>query len=165
MALPPCHLLYQFIVKPLNTNERLDFYQPGRLTFDESEERSEYLDALNVPKFYLDLNMYQRSVDVMLGCPFNLASMSLLLMIFAKVSNMIPGIATWIGGDTHLYLDHIELAKEQITRKPYELPELKINKELNNLEDILALTIDDFELLNYQSHPKIEAELFTGLKK
>ena len=173
MALPPCHLLYQFIVRPLSQRERIDWWfntkKPNRDvvdSFDEysEEEKLEYLDKY-VPNFYLDLNMYQRSCDAMIGIPFNLASMSLLLMIFAKVSNMIPGVATWIGGDTHLYLDHIELAKEQITRKPYELPELKINKELNNLEDILALTIDDFELLNYQSHPKIEAELFTGLKK
>ena len=109
--------------------------------------------------------MYQRSCDSFLGVPFNLASMSLLLMLFAKVNNMIPGVSTWIGGDTHLYVNHVELAKMQIDREPYKLPELKINKELNCLDDILNLTINDFELIDYVSHPAIKAELFTGLKK
>ena len=78
---------------------------------------------------------------------------------------MLPGIATWIGGDVHIYLDHVPMVKEQLKREPYKLPELKINKELNTLDDILALTIDDFELVGYESHPAIKAELFTGLKK
>ena len=101
----------------------------------------------------------------MIGVPFNIASMSLLLMIFAKVSNMIPGVSTWIGGDTHLYVDHLDQVKEQLSRTPFKLPTLNINKELNNLEDILALKITDFELQNYVSYDAIKAELFTGLKK
>ena len=109
--------------------------------------------------------MYQRSVDSQLGLGFNLASMSLLLMIIAKVNNMIAGVANWVGGDTHLYVDHIEQAKEQITRIPFNLPTMNINKELNSLEDILSLTINDFELLDYKYHPSIKSELFTGLKK
>ena len=169
MALPPCHLLYQFIVRPLSQKERLDYHfnvEKGEffLTGDD-KEIDLYMDACNIPKFYLDLNMYQRSCDTLLGVPFNIASMSLLLKLFAEVNNMLPGIATWIGGDTHLYVNHIELAKEQISRVPYDLPELLIKKELRNLDDILALTIEDFELLGYQSHPAIKAELFTGLKK
>jgi thymidylate synthase len=169
MALPPCHLLYQFIVRPLSQKERLDYHfvvEKGEffLTGDD-KEIDLYMDACDIPKFYLDLNMYQRSCDTLLGVPFNIASMSLLLKLFAEVNNMLPGIATWIGGDTHLYVNHIELAKEQISRVPYSLPELLIKKELRNLNDILALTIEDFELLGYQSHPAIKAELFTGLKK
>lgn len=150
MALPPCHLLYQFIVRPLSKEEWT--YLMGNTT-------------IQVPKFYLDLNMYQRSCDTFLGVPFNLASMSLLLMIIAKASNMIAGVATWIGGDTHLYVDHIPMVKEQLERTPYKLPKLYIKKELNSLDDILALTIDDFELVGYEYHPPIKAELFTGLKK
>jgi len=165
MALPPCHLMYHFIVRPLTTSERLEFYEPERLTFDESEERHKYLDALNVPKFYLDLNMYQRSCDFALGIPYNLASMSLLLMIFSKTSNMIPGIATWIGGDVHIYLNHIEQLKEQQKRKPYNLSNMNIKKDIHNLDDILSLSINDFELTNYKSHDKIDYELFVGLKK
>lgn len=168
MALPPCHLLYQFIVRPLNFNERTNLY--GKMGYDlpnfnTDEEYARLFDNANVPKFYLDLNMYQRSCDTFLGVPFNIASMSILLMIFAEASNMIAGVARWIGGDTHLYVDHIPVVKEQLTRKPYKLPELIITKELHSLEDILALTIDDFELVGYKSHPAIKAELFTGLKK
>jgi thymidylate synthase len=78
---------------------------------------------------------------------------------------MIPGVATWIGGDTHLYVDHLDVAKEQIKREIFKLPELKINKELKTLDDILNLIIDDFELIGYESHEKIKAELHTGYKK
>ena len=91
--------------------------------------------------------------------------MSLLLMLFAKVNNMIPGMSTWIGGDTHLYINHIDNIKEQLKRESYKLPQMKINKELNSLEDILNLTINDFELINYVSHPIIKFELFVGLNK
>jgi thymidylate synthase len=91
--------------------------------------------------------------------------MSLLLTILAKASEMIPGVATWIGGDTHLYVDHLPLAKEQISREPMKLPKMNINKDLKSLDDILNLTIDDFELVDYNCHPAIKAELFAGLKK
>lgn len=174
MALPPCHLLYHFIVRPLSHEERINWWfhnrKPNRDVVDSFDEDSvekqiEYLNGSDIPKFYLDLNMYQRSCDTLLGVPFNIASMSLLLKIVAKASNMIPGISNWIGGDTHLYVDHIDQVKEQLTREPFELPYLLINKGLNSLEDILELTIDDFELVDYNSHDKIKAELFTGLKK
>lgn len=163
MALPPYHLLYQFIVRPMDLMERNEL--ASKLDFRPHEVGHNAFDEFGVPKFYLDLNMYQRSVDSFLGCPFNIASMSLLLMIFARACNMIPGTAVWMGGDTHLYINHIDAAKGQLTRKPYNLPQMKINKELNGLDDILALTIDDFELIGYESHPAIKAELFTGLKK
>jgi len=169
MALPPCHLLYQFIVRPLSFEERetLLYKLIGhRLPFEYTkDEIVRDLDNANIPKFYLDLNMYQRSVDTLLGCPFNLASMSLLLMLFAKASNMISGVATWVGGDTHLYLNHIPMVSEQVNRVPYKLPNLLIKKDIDSLADILELTINDFELKNYISHPAIKAELFTGLKK
>lgn len=168
MALPPCHLLYQFIVRPLTLEERVKIYgidiinktDAGYYSRTDAEIR---MDIAKVPKFYLDLNMYQRSCDVALGVPTNLASMSLLLIIMAKVSNMIAGQATWIGGDTHIYVNHINGLKEQLLREPFKLPKININKELSSLEDILSLTIDDFELVDYQSHPKIKFELFVGL--
>jgi len=178
MALPPCHLLYQFIVRPLTLEEReviaveRGIYSKEEFTnlVGEKVSDEEYVPRLldeeqNVPKFYLDLNMYQRSCDTFLGVPFNCASMSLLLMIMAKASNMIAGTATWIGGDTHLYVDHVPMVKEQLNREPYSLPKMNINKNISSLEDILALTIDDFELTDYVSHDTIKAELFTGLKK
>jgi thymidylate synthase len=160
MALPPCHLLYQFIVRPISDEKRAELYG-----YDPDESTLDDIDDNDVPKFYLDLNMYQRSCDTFLGVPFNIASMSLLLHIFAKTSNMIPGVATWIGGDTHLYVDHIPQVKEQLTRTPKKLPTLTIKKDLKTLYDILSLTIDDFILENYKSYDAIKAELFTGLKK
>lgn len=173
MALPPCHLLYQFIVTPLSAEDRWDLMQsddvkwnePLGMENDSDEEIHRICDEHNIPKFYLNVNMYQRSCDTFLGVPFNLASMSLLLMIMAKATNMIPLKARWVGGDVHLYKSHISVVEEQLTRAPKYLPQMKINKELNSLEDILELTIDDFELLNYESFDKLTAELFTGNKK
>jgi len=178
-ALPPCHLLYQFIVRPLSLEERRDLAQeyasnnnklPLCIDAHGWEGTPEYMKVIddtgwNIPKFYLDLNMYQRSVDTALGAGFNLASMSLLLMLISKASNMVAGISNWIGGDTHIYVNHLDGVKEQLKREPYDLPEMKINKELDTLEDIMNLTIDDFELINYKSHPTIKFELSVGLKK
>jgi thymidylate synthase len=169
MALPPCHLLYQFIVRPMTVQERCEIYfkKQGYYPYGDDENKEAQLNCslVNIPRYYLDLNMYQRSCDTLLGVPFNIASMSILLMIMAKVSNMVAGDAFWIGGDTHIYIDHIPMVKEQLTREPYPLSKLIIKKELNILYDILTLKIDDFELLGYESHPAIKAELFTGLKK
>ena len=159
-ALPPCHLLYQFIVRPISLEERKSLFVDTR----KADVREQVLDGI-IPKFYLDLNMYQRSCDSACGIPFNLASMSLLLHIIAKVSKMIPGVATWIGGDTHLYIPHIETVKKQIKRRPYKLPTIKILKDIKTLEDVVSLTIDDFELCDYQSHDKLNYELFAGLNK
>lgn len=165
MALPPCHLLYQFIVRPLTNQERLEYYYAASDGETSPPRSQEDYDSIHSPKFYLDLNMYQRSVDTFLGASFNLASMSCFLKIMAKTCNMLEGVATWIGGDTHIYVPHIDMVKEQLNRTPYELPRLLINKNLNSLNDILELTIDDFELVNYKFHPAIKAELFVGLKK
>jgi thymidylate synthase len=167
MALPPCHLLYQFIVRPLTEEERIKELgvDDTMISSDQEFSVTNFLDSAGVPKFRLDLNMYQRSCDTFLGVPFNIASMSILLMIMAKVANMLPGVATWIGGDTHLYLDHIPVVKEQLKRDPYDLPVLNICKELKTLEDILDLRIEDFELCDYTWHPALKAELFTGVKK
>ena len=171
MALPPCHLLYQFIVRPLSLDEREEYYNEKMVLYQEffhtknSGFNNEELDSFNVPKFYLDLNMYQRSCDIFLGVPFNIASMSLLLTIIAKASGMIAGVTNWIGGDTHMYVSHLDAVKEQLSRAPTELPTISINKDIKTLEDICNLTIDDIELIDYVPQDKIKAELFTGLKK
>ena len=173
MALPPCHLLYQFIVRPLSFEEREklakitknEYIQLVGTEIGEKEYEERVLNEQNVPRFYLDLNMYQRSCDTFLGVPFNLASMSILLMIMAKVSNMLPGVAYWIGGDVHVYVDHIPMVQEQLKRIPKGLPNLTIKKDLKTLDDMLALTIDDFVLTDYNPDDAIKAELFTGVKK
>jgi thymidylate synthase len=172
MALPPCHLLYQFIVRPMTQEQRIDYaknngyeeeyYSILPIHYDELKT---WLDNKNIPKFYLDMNMYQRSCDTLLGVPFNLASMSLLLMIIAKVSNMLPGVAYWTGGDVHVYVDHIPMVQEQLKRIPKGLPNLIIKKELKTLDDILSLEYEDFVLTDYDPDDAIKAELFTGVKK
>jgi len=172
MALPPCHLLYQFIVRPLTTEQRWEYLQSVewndfKQQSVEDTELNRICNEHNVPKFYLDLNLYQRSCDTMLGVPYNISSMSILLKIMAKVSNMLPGVATWIGGDTHLYVNHLPAVDEQLAREPKELPTMEINKEINTLENILALKFEDFDLQGYNPHPKLKnpTDLFTGIKK
>jgi len=110
---------------------------------------------------YLSLMWNQRSVDTFLGLPFNIASYGLLLEIIAKEVNMIPDELIGNLGDVHLYSNHIEQAKEQITRVPYELPTIKIEDDVVWAEyDCLpSYSIKDFTLENYQSHPAIKAPL------
>lgn len=105
---------------------------------------------------YLDLHMYQRSVDVFLGLPFNIASYSLLLMMVAQVTGMVPGNFIWTGGDTHLYVNHIEQAREIITREPKPLPEVILNEKVRNIDDF---KYEDITLLNYEAHPHIKADI------
>ena len=171
MALPPCHLLYQFIVRPLSTEDRWDLMQdaewniPLDMKNDSDEEVHRICDEHDIPKFYLDLNMYQRSCDIFLGVPFNIASMSLLLMIIAEASGMIAGVANWIGGDTHMYVSHRDAVEEQLSRTPTKLPTVAFTKKFKTLEDICNLSINDIYLVDYESQDTIKAELFTGLKK
>jgi thymidylate synthase len=106
----------------------------------------------------------QRSVDTFLGLPFNIASYALLLEIIAKEVNMVPEELIGNLGDVHLYNNHIEQAKEQFTREPFKLPKLSINDEFWNpkigiIEQIQHIKPDDFQLIDYQSHPAIKAPL------
>ena len=117
MALPPCHLLFQFYV----VNGRLD------------------------------CQLYQRSADVALGVPFNIASYAALMQIIAQECELIPGIFTHTIGDAHIYLNHIEGLEEQLTRTPKKLPKLKIAKK-----PIDQLKFEDFELVDYEHDPFIK---------
>ena len=120
MALPPCHLLYQFYVAD------------GRLS----------------------CQLYQRSADVFLGVPFNIASYALLLLMVAQVSGLKPGDFVHTFGDVHLYSNHIEQARLQLSREPRELPTLKLNREV---DDIFSFRFEDFVLEDYDPHPHIKA--------
>jgi thymidylate synthase len=125
MALPPCHLLYQFDV----TNGKLNCMWT------------------------------QRSVDSLLGLPFNISSYALLTVLLAKITNLQPGTLTFSGGDTHIYLNHIDQCNEQISREPFPFPQLNIKKDIKTLEDIEALALEDLELVGYQSHAAIKAPM------
>lgn len=153
-ALPPCHLLFQFYAIRMKEEDRLellfnsnapDFAKDGGL-----------VDEVGIPKYWLDLQMYQRSCDTFLGVPFNIASYSLLLMMVAQVTNSVAREFIWTGGDTHLYLNHINQAKIQIMREPRKLPEMIINPKIRNIEEF---SYEDFELKEYYPHPYIKGEI------
>lgn len=123
------------------------------------------IDNMNLPpchilfQFYvadgkLSCQLYQRSADTFLGVPFNIASYALLTMMVAQVCDLQPGDFVYTTGDTHLYLDHIEQAKLQLTREPRKLPKMKINP---NVKSIFDFQYEDFELVDYDPHPHIKA--------
>ncbi len=102
----------------------------------------------------LSCQLYQRSADVFLGVPFNIASYALLVLMMAQVTGLEPGEFIWTGGDTHLYTNHLEQSKLQLTREPRQLPAMVINPDV---KDIFDFKFEDFELVNYNPHPGIKA--------
>lgn len=120
MALPPCHLLFQFYVAD------------GRLS----------------------CQLYQRSADVFLGVPFNIASYALLTLMVAQVCDLKPGEFIWTGGDVHIYSNHMEQVLEQLQREARPLPTMKLNPDV---KDIFEFRFEDFELIGYDPHPAIKA--------
>lgn len=122
MALPPCHILFQFYVAG------------GRLS----------------------CQLYQRSADIFLGVPFNIASYSLLTMMIARVTSLQPGEFIHTLGDAHIYLNHLDQVKLQLSREPYPLPVMEINPEV---KDIFRFSYDDFRLVGYNAHPGIKGDI------
>lgn len=122
MALPPCHLLFQFYVAN------------GKLS----------------------CQLYQRSGDIFLGVPFNIASYSLLTMMMAQVTGLEPGEFIHTIGDAHIYSNHLEQIQEQLSREPGPLPQMKLNP---NVQSLFDFTYDDFELVGYDPHPKISGKV------
>ena len=177
MVLPPCHYGFQVYTRESSLEERGELFKktyPGKSVDDfapggmEVQSIRHQLDTrynnANIPKRAISLMWNQRSVDTFLGLPFNIASYALLLEIIAKEVNMVPDELIGNLGDVHLYSNHIEQAKEQITRVPYELPKLKFNPvflanlEHKGLDEAINGQVN-FELENYQSHPAIKAPL------
>jgi thymidylate synthase len=170
MVLPPCHYGFQVYTRELSLEERWEQYNKLGLNIEvngtllELKHMGTPFYPKSLPQRAISLMWNQRSVDTFLGLPFNIASYALLLEIIAKEVNMIPDEIIGNLGDVHLYLDHIEQAKEQISRKPFDLPKLKMNPIfLANLEhksfDEAINGVVSFELENYQSHPAIKAPL------
>jgi thymidylate synthase len=102
----------------------------------------------------LSCQLYQRSADIFLGVPFNIASYAILTHMMAQVCDLEVGDFVWTGGDCHLYSNHLEQADLQLSRETLALPQLKINPAK---KDIFSFEFDDFELVNYESHPHIKA--------
>lgn len=107
-----------------------------------------------VAQGHLSCQLYQRSADIFLGLPFNIASYALLTMMIAQVTDLKPGEFIWTGGDCHLYLNHLEQAREQLSRTPRPLPVMKLNPDV---KDLFAFRYEDFELIGYDPHPHIKA--------
>lgn len=166
-ALPPCHTLWQTAVSPLSFERRvvwaksLGFTEP-QARYANREEKDRTLTALldheGYPTHELHLKLYQRSADWFLGVPFNIASYALLTMMIAKVCGLAPGKFIHTFGSAHLYENHIEQAKTQLARTPFEAPRMKIRGEGSSLE-IDGFKFEDFELLDYEHHPKISAPI------
>ena len=104
----------------------------------------------------LSCQLYQRSADLFLGVPFNIASYALLTLMVAQVVGLKPGEFVHTFGDVHLYLNHVDQAREQLTREPYPLPKMRINPDVT---DLFAFRYEDFELVDYVAHPHIKAEV------
>jgi thymidylate synthase len=126
MALPPCHCLFQFFVAPSETGG-------GKLS----------------------CQLYQRSADVFLGVPFNIASYALLTMMMAQVTGLEPGEFVHTLGDAHLYLNHLDQAREQLSREPLPLPTMHIAPRPN----LFSFEYEDFQLEGYRPHPSIPAPI------
>ena len=160
MVLPPCHYGFQVYTRELTSQERFDYgYEKVKRETGLDDVRVELnMDAL--PKRAISLMWNQRSVDTFLGLPFNIASYGLLLEIIAKEVNMVPDELVGNLGDVHLYKNHIEQAKEQIGREPFELPKLGMDyRDGEYNKDLTDFVPDDFVLFDYQSHPSIKAPL------
>jgi len=154
MVLPPCHYGFQIYTRELNLDERIDIHNGYRDPLSRSSDYfHEHMDMYGIPRRAISLMWNQRSVDTFLGLPFNIASYATLLLLIAKEVDMMPEYLIGNLGDTHLYSNHIEQAKEQVEREPYKLPQLKITKS-----DILNGEFE-YELLKYESHPSIKAIL------
>jgi thymidylate synthase len=104
----------------------------------------------------LSCQLYQRSADIFLGVPFNIASYALLTLMLAQVSGLQPGEFVHTFGDSHLYLNHLEQAQTQLSRTPRPLPQMRLNPARTSIE---AFEYDDFELMNYDPHPAIKAPI------
>lgn len=122
MALPPCHIMFQFYVAD------------GRLS----------------------CQLYQRSADIFLGVPFNIASYAILTHMVAQVTGLRPGDFVHTLGDAHIYLNHLEQVKLQLSREPFKLPQMVVNPDVN---DILKFRYEDFELTGYVAHPNIKGDI------
>jgi len=160
-ALPPCHTLFQFYVEELTLEERVDYAQRNRAEFNHltspTMTNEEALDLAQVPKYGLSCQLYQRSGDLFLGVPYNIASYALLTFLVAELVGMIPWRFHHTFGDVHIYSNHLEQVREQLGRCPMPLPHLDIATWVRGYEYLDELQIGDIELIGYESHPFIKA--------
>jgi len=159
-ALPPCHCLFHFHTEELTSGERCEILHDRGLRTSHkmawTQQDIDECDKYNIPTRRLNCLLYQRSQDTALGNPFNVASYSLLTAMMSQVVNMVPGTFTHSTGDTHIYLNHIDGLKLQLTREPKKLPSVWLNPEVKSLFDF---KYDDIKLLDYEFHPTIKFDV------
>jgi len=165
-ALPPCHCLFHFNTEELTAEERIiiaankhEYIKIGLLNGVDSEIWEIECDKLGIPKRRLNCLLYQRSCDTFLGVPFNIASYGLLTSMVAHAVGMIPGEFVHTYGDLHIYQNHLDQVKEQLTREPMQLPKLWLNPKVNNIFDF---RFEDIRIDGYESHPAIKGEVSVG---
>ena len=168
-SLPACHVLFQahtvlldldFRIKWVKENMRAPLKDFLLESLDKEEFTDDQISDLfnehRVPVYGIKLQMYQRSADIALGVPYNIASYALLTHMLAQVTNMIPLELIWMGGDAHIYDNHLEGLREQLKREPLTLPELKLNPAVSSIFDF---KLDDIHLAGYEFHDKIAFEV------
>ncbi len=170
-ALPPCHCLFHFNTEELTLEERWDLIDAYNWCEEKQCHKTQFkmkdmdetpdafhsaCDAIGVPRRRINVLLYQRSCDTFLGVPFNITSYCLLLAMVAHCSNMVAGTFTHTYGDLHLYVNHLDQVKEQLTREPKILPKLWLNPKVKN---ILDFKFSDIEIRDYQSHPAIKGDI------
>jgi thymidylate synthase len=172
MTLPPCHYGFQVYTRELNCEERKEIlynkFRKGPIivngeSYIECAPTDINFEFFNIPSRAISLSWNQRSVDVFLGLPFNIASYGLLLEMIAREVNMVPEHLIGHLGDTHLYLNHLEQAEQQLERIPRDLPIMKMSSG-HNFRAAMAgkadeIDLDDFMLVGYDPHPTIKAPL------
>lgn len=156
MHLPPCHLLFQFYSREMTFGELRKTYLADLpdIVHMLEEELREYISATGLPSRYLDLQMYQRSADLFLGVPFNIASYALLQTMIAEQTNHIAHMYTHILGDAHIYNNHFDQVETQLKRHPRTLPKLVLKEDVDSIFDY---NYEDIRLEGYDPHPTIKA--------
>jgi thymidylate synthase len=180
MALPPCHVMFQFYTRPLKNEERWELYRQkyenepydgsygkphleiwgDTRLFTYRGEHDHKLDEENIPKYALSCMYTMRSNDIFLGSPFNISSYGILTCMIAKLVNMIPDELVASLGDCHIYKAHFDAVKEQLARNGSDIiPKLIIKGNQKSIEDF---KYEDFEILDYYPDPAIRAPLLVG---
>lgn len=155
MALPPCHCLFQFYVEPVAPV--VDKLNVEKLIGSDNVSTQQHINVSTQPaKGRLSCQLYQRSADIFLGVPFNIASYALLTMMVAQVCGLQPGDFVHTLGDAHIYRNHLDQVHLQLTREPRKLPTMRINPAV---KDIFGFQYEDFTLEGYDPHPHIKGEV------
>lgn len=179
LALYWCHCMFQFNTRELTLQERQWYYKEKiGISVNSANVSIKDIENENVPKYYLDCQLYQRSADMFLGVPYNISSYALLTEIIARICHFIPGKFIHTFGDSHIYDNHIPQVEEILIRDTtkYKLPKLSVlvntkyqmgfeTNEIDFSKFISSFEHTDFILEGYESYPAIKAELSTGLKK